>query len=237
MDGHVATASAPGLRGRDRRSAFATGPMAPLAVTALCLLAMALVWAVAELIPAVQLKDAILLDKFASLEHPPIEPLAEAVLRLLNPTAFVLWGIALVAVAFANGRPRVALAVVFVLALAPLSADILKPLLAHAHDRVGEARKIGASSWPSGHATAATALAMCAALVAPPRLRGVVVLLGTVFVVAVGASLLILQWHMPSDVVGGVLLATAWTALAVAALRGGRRARAGGPASETRPAG
>jgi len=36
---------------------------------------------------------------------------------------------------------------------------------------------------------------------------------------AVGVALLVLAWHMPSDVVGGYLLATLWAALAFASLR------------------
>ncbi|MHB8235063.1 MAG: phosphatase PAP2 family protein, partial [Solirubrobacteraceae bacterium] len=36
---------------------------------------------------------------------------------------------------------------------------------------------------------------------------------------AIGAALLIRAWHMPSDVLGGYLLALAWTSLAVACLR------------------
>jgi len=34
---------------------------------------------------------------------------------------------------------------------------------------------------------------------------------------------LILAWHMPSDVLGGYLVAALWTALAVAALRAADR--------------
>ncbi len=35
---------------------------------------------------------------------------------------------------------------------------------------------------------------------------------------AVGVALLILAWHMPSDVLGGYLLGALWIALAVAGL-------------------
>jgi membrane-associated phospholipid phosphatase len=105
-----------------------------------------------------------------------------------------------------------------VLPLAPLSAEVLKPLLAHPHAYAG-LKDITAASWPSGHATAAMTLALCAVLVAPYTLRPLVAALGMGFVVAVGVSLLILAWHMPSDVFGGYLLAALWVSLAVAALR------------------
>ncbi len=91
-------------------------------------------------------------------------------------------------------------------------------MLAHAHARVGVS-EITAASWPSGHATAATVLALCAVLVAPRRVRPLVAVLGATFAAAVGVSLLILAWHLPSDVLGGYLLATLWMALVLAGLR------------------
>ncbi len=111
-----------------------------------------------------------------------------------------------------------ALAVALVMGMAPLTAETLKPLLAHPHARIyGD--EITAASWPSGHASAATALAMCAVLVAPRHLRPTVAVLGAIFAAAVGFSLLMLAWHLPSDVVGGYLVGTLWVALAVAGLR------------------
>jgi membrane-associated phospholipid phosphatase len=58
-----------------------------------------------------------------------------------------------------------------------------------------------------------------AVFVALALLRLLVGALGAIFAVAVGCALLILAWHMPSDVLGGYLLATLWIAIAVAALR------------------
>ena len=60
---------------------------------------------------------------------------------------------------------------------------------------------------------------LSALLVTPRRLRPLVAVIGALFVIAVSVSLLILAWHMPSDVLGGYLVATLWAALAVAALR------------------
>jgi membrane-associated phospholipid phosphatase len=94
----------------------------------------------------------------------------------------------------------------------------LKPLLAHSHASVGGVW-IGPASWPSGHSTAAVALVLAAVFVSPARLRPLVSLLGAVFAVAVGVSLLILAWHMPSDVLGGFFVASFWGALALAVLR------------------
>ena len=105
-----------------------------------------------------------------------------------------------------------------VLGLAPLTAELLKPLLAHPHAWVG-GDWVKAASWPSGHATAATALVLCAVLVVPARLRPTVAVAGVMFVAGVGFSLLVLAWHLPSDVLGGYLVGALWVALAVAGLR------------------
>jgi membrane-associated phospholipid phosphatase len=180
--------------------------------------ALALTWVVAALVPATHVKDAVALYDFTLLGGPRLDDVANALLRLLDPVLFIVWGLVLVGIAFERGRPRLALAVALVLGLAPLTAEILKPLLAHQHalvDGVG----VNAASWPSGHATAATALAMCAVLVAPDRLRPTVAALGAMFAVGIGFSTLVLAWHLPSDVFGGYLLGTLWTALAVAGLR------------------
>jgi membrane-associated phospholipid phosphatase len=224
MSGHAVTAEVRPARRFERSVPATPGPLSALGIAGLCLLGLAVIWVVAELIPAVQLKDATALYRFTTLDRPGINGPAEFLLHLLDPALFVLWAIALIAVAIAGERPRSALAVAVVLALAPFSADLLKPLLAHPHDHVG-GQVIGAASWPSGHSTAATALVLCAVLVAPPRLRRAVALLGMLFVIAVGAALLILAWHMPSDVLGGILLAGLWMALAVAALRASERVR------------
>jgi membrane-associated phospholipid phosphatase len=205
------------------------GPMAALAVAALCLVALAVTWVVAELVPAAQVKDTALLNHFVLLGRPRVDSLANGLLHLLDPAPFILWGLVLVAIALLRRRPRVAVAVALVLSLAPLTAETLKPLLAHPHVQMGLTH-IDAASWPSGHATAALALVLCAVLVAPVRLRPLVTGLGLAFAAAVGCSLLILAWHMPSDVLGGYLVASLWMALAVAALRtGDRRASPAGP--------
>jgi membrane-associated phospholipid phosphatase len=198
------------------------GAGGPLRVAGLCVLAMALVWIVADLVPAAHTRDAVLLRNFTHLEGAQVDSVANFLLKLLEPLLLTIWGVALVLFAIARDRPRVALAVAVVLGFAPLTADRLKPLLAHPHARAGGIH-LGPASWPSGHSTAALALALCAVLVAPPRLRPLVAVLGAAFAVAVGCALLILAWHMPSDVLGGYLLAALWMALAVAGLRAAER--------------
>jgi membrane-associated phospholipid phosphatase len=196
-----------------------SGPRTPLLIASACILALALVWVVAELVPAAHVRDAIALHDFTRLDsHARVHRVAEFLVHLMNVDLFILWGIALVAYAISRRRHGVAAAIAVVLSFAPLTSEKLKPLLAHSHARVG-AVQIGPASWPSGHSTAAMALVLCIALAAPARLRPAAIVLGAGFAVAVGISLLILAWHMPSDVIGGYLIAGLWMALAVAALR------------------
>jgi membrane-associated phospholipid phosphatase len=217
MSGTAYTAPAPSrLARRD------TGAARALGIALLCLLGLVLVWLTAELVPAARVRDASALHDFTQLSTPHVARIAEFALHLVDPVMLIFWGAALVLVALARGRGREALAVSAVIALAPLSADRLKPLLAHPHTSVGEVH-IGAASWPSGHSTAALALALCAVLVAAPRLRPLVALGGAAFALAVGASLLIQAWHMPSDVLGGYLMAALWAAVALTVLRAAER--------------
>jgi membrane-associated phospholipid phosphatase len=193
-----------------------------LLVAGLCVIGLALTWVLAELVPITHVKDAVALYDFTRLNRPLVEVPANALLDLLYPPFFALWGIVLVLIALRRRLPWVALAVAIVLPLAPFTAELLKPLLAHHHDQIGP-KYIANASWPSGHATAALTLVWCALLVAPPARRRLVAMLGGAYALAVGVALLVLAWHMPSDVVGGYLLATFWAALAFAALHSGER--------------
>ena len=210
-------AARPGAGGPARDLAGRPEGAWALRAAALCLVGMAATWTLAELVPAVHLRDAVLLNDFTKLSRPGVDGLANGLLHLLDPLLYTVWALLLVAVALLRRRPRVALAVAVVLPAAPGAAELLKPLLAHPHDSVGW-QWVGPASWPSGHATAAMTLVLCALLVAPHRLRPVVAALGCAVAVAVGCSLLILAWHMPSDVLGGYLLAALCVSLAVAAM-------------------
>jgi membrane-associated phospholipid phosphatase len=213
----------PGGSPRPSRSRVSLpGVRGPLGVAGLCVVALAITWMVAALLPGGEFKDAMALHDFNLLSHTHAKMLANGILALLRAPLYVLWALGVVTVALLRGRPRLALAAGLVMALAPLSAEVLKPLLAHPHVRIGPA-DVGPASWPSGSASAALALALCATLVAPTARRPLVLVLGLAFALAMGCSLLIRAWHMPSDVIGGYLLASLWMALAVAALRAADR--------------
>ena len=219
---------------QESRDVCGPGPRSALWLAGACVIAMVLVWAVADLVPAARSLDVHLLGKLTALsahrQHigtparagPHVEGTLNALVDLVNPTLYALWVALIIAVALIYRRARLAIAVAAVMVLAPLSAELLKPLVALNHEQLGYLG-VGPEAWPSGHATAALALALCAVLVAPARARATVAVLGALGALALGCALVILEVHMASDVIGGYLVAVLWAALALAALRAANR--------------
>jgi membrane-associated phospholipid phosphatase len=195
-------------------------PIWPLIAAAGCAAAAALIWLAVAFSPSVRWLDVAADHGFFDLQRPALVPIANAVSHSMDPAILVLTAIVLVAIALVRGRPRVAAAVPFILIGANVTTQLLKPALAYPRfsEWLGD-RQITGASWPSGHSTAAMAVALCAVLVVPPRMRPAVAAIGAVFAVAIAYSLVTLGWHWPSDVLGGFLVAAAWTLVAVAALR------------------
>jgi len=198
----------------------------------LCILGLAATWGIAAHLPAARLRDAAALRGFIGLDHPIVTALANDVLSLVSPMSATVFALVAMAVAVRRGRSRLAVAIPVVLGGAVGSAELLKPLLAVPHDYIDATHQLSAASWPSGHSTAVMSMTLCALLVAPSRWRPAVAAIGGVFTVAVGFSLLTLAWHMPSDVIGGYLMAGVWVSAAVAVLS---RAEAAEPADAARP--
>jgi hypothetical protein len=67
-------------------------------------------------------------------------------------------------------------------------------------------------------------VALALVIIAPPRLRALAATLGGVLTVVTVFSIMMLGWHYPSDIIGGLLVATFWACLAVIPLRGEVRA-------------
>jgi membrane-associated phospholipid phosphatase len=192
---------------------------APLLGAVLCAAALVAGWALTFHVAAGRWLDSSVLEGFTALNRPSTRGLADGVAHLVDPVSFVLLGAALVVIALVRGRPRLAAAVVVVLAGASVTTQFLKPALADPRIAGWLGQQIHPASWPSGHATAAMSLALCAVLVAPPRVRPLAAAAGGAFAVAVSFAVLVIAWHYPSDVLGGFLVAALWTLLAVAALR------------------
>jgi len=167
----------------------------------------------------VERADANVLGGFAGLRRPLIDSIAYGIASLCDPKIFVILAAILVLCALILRRGRVAAAVTGILLGANFTTQVLKSLLHQAHPvvfRLDGVAQVRGGSWPSGHATAAMSLALCAVLVARARWRPAVAAAGAAFAVAVCFSFLILIWHYPSDVLGGFLVAATWTLVGVA---------------------
>jgi membrane-associated phospholipid phosphatase len=166
--------------------------------------------------------DAAALDGFASLgDHARIAHAADIAVHAFDPVPFAVMTCAIVVFALLARGARHAAAAGLLLAGANVSSQVLKPLLAHPRDTSGfhHAHELHAQAYPSGHVTAAMSLALAAVLVTPRAWRPLVATVCGVAVLGVSIAVVVLNWHFPSDVVGGQLLATTWCLVALAALR------------------
>lgn len=194
----------------------------PTAATALagalaCLIALVAVGLGAAFSPAVQSVDANAAAGFVAAAPTGLGTLTTRIARLCDTGPYMVIGLALVGVALLRGRLARAGAVGVLLVLTGLTTQTLKSTLGH--PRAGDILGVDMGSWPSGHSTAAMTIALCAVLVAPRALRGAVAVLGAAFALAVGLGVLVMEWHLATDVAGGYLVATGWMLVAVAALR------------------
>ena len=224
-------------------------PLTLLILALACALGALAVWLAAFAIPAGQRLDGSALAAFAVVAQPRLEPSIQGLAGLANMLPLMIIAATLVGVALLRRRWLMAALVPLILLAANVFTQLVKPGLAH--PRIVELSGIEGTypaSWPSGHSTVAMSLALCAVLVAGPRLRPFVAVLGAGYAIAVGYSLVALGWHLPSDVLGGFLVAATFTLLGAAALArlepqpqaaaaaAPRRRRAGVPSALVMPA-
>jgi membrane-associated phospholipid phosphatase len=194
-------------------------PRIPLLGALACLTLLAITGLMAYFSPVAHVRDAAALQGFTALNRPRLTPWLNDVAHLANPLPYALIGLGLAGIAAARGRGRVAVAILVLLVVNGATTEALKQLLAHPrHADWLAGNQISAASWPSGHATASMTLALSFVLAVPARLRPLAAAVGTVFAISVSYAILALAWHWPSDVVGGFLVATTWTLVAVAAV-------------------
>jgi membrane-associated phospholipid phosphatase len=194
-------------------------PAAALVVAVACALATAAVWLLAFQTGAGARLDSSVLRGFTGLQGTKVEPVADAAAHLADPIPFALLALAIIGMALARRRPFHAVVVPVVLCGATLTTQLLKPVATEARPAEPPPLAPLADAWPSGHTTAAMALALCLVLVTPARWRPLAAAAGGAFAVAQAYGLLVMGWHYPSDVVAAFGVATAWLALGIAALR------------------
>jgi membrane-associated phospholipid phosphatase len=166
--------------------------------------------------------DQAALHGFTALSRGWLATVAEGLTHTCNPLPYALAAIVVIAAGWRMKGLRTAAAVGVLIAGANVTSQTLKPLLAY-HRELWHTEwhlyNLQDAAFPSGHATAAMSISLALLMIVPRAYRPLVATLGTLFTLAVSFSLLILQWHFPSDVVGGYLVATAWGLVTLAGLR------------------
>jgi membrane-associated phospholipid phosphatase len=184
-----------------------------LLAAAACVVGLVALYVAAFHLGVTERADARVLDGFLSLRSPKAYDGAAFVASLFNLAPYAVAVLIVAGAALWRGGPRLVAAVLAIIVGAGLTTQLLKQLTA----AVREPLWLSGPSWPSGHVTAATSLALCVVLIAPAVLRPYAVVAGALGVLAAGCSVLVLGSHHPSDVAGGMLMGGAWTAGTVAA--------------------
>jgi membrane-associated phospholipid phosphatase len=180
-------------------------------------------------VPAVGEADLRTLEGFMGLWTLPGAPLSLDLVNLFNPLPYAALAGTLVIAAFVAGRPRAAAVALLTMVGAGVTTQVLKPLLATQRE-YPVWHFMGPEAFPSGHTTAAMSFALALVIVSSPRWRPLAAAIGGLVTVAMVFSLLVLGSHYPSDVAGGLLVATGWACLSTAALRLELRPSVAGPA-------
>lgn len=151
----------------------------------------------------------------------PINALAAVLVNLGDLGSLLVFLAVACAIGLRDGRRREVLAAIVVVAGANLTTQLLKTTLEHARHKAFEhgIELPWPNSFPSGHTTAAASIAVALLLVVPAAHRFAAAVLGAGITAAVGFSVVILGWHYPSDVLGGLLVVGTWAFAALAWLR------------------
>jgi membrane-associated phospholipid phosphatase len=193
----------------------------PVLVALWCAAALAVTGLLAFGWPPMRSVDVESLAGFTRLaiHHPR---LANAASRAVSGGTLLTYaaGGAILAAALMERRRRLAIAIPLTLAAADATSELLKQLIVQTRTD-----QIPASSWPSGHAAAVMTLALCAVVVVPHALRPIAALLATGASIGVAYIVLILGWHFPSDVIGGIFVAGAWVSIMLAVVSRSEGAR------------
>ncbi|MGQ2913048.1 phosphatase PAP2 family protein [Aeromicrobium sp.] len=206
---------------RPARGSAVRGPAALTAVAAVALGGV-LVWFVL-LTPLGQRLDERAMNTVVAGRETQLQVLS--VLGYVSIGAIGIVSIVCVALALSRGRVPLAVGALTIIAGANVTTQVLKHVLLQRADLVDGV--VASNSFPSGHTTVIASGVGALCLVSPRWMRPLVVPVGAFAVALTGASTVVAGWHRPSDVVGAVLVTTAWTA-AVSVLLGSDHERVPG---------
>ena len=190
------------------------GILTPLGFAILSALAVWLTWRVFVAWPTGQLIDDAAWQG-STFGRDVIGSVVRPIVRVISEPFLVLAAIAAFIIAALQRRWSIAIAATAMLAGANVTTQLLKERLFVRPDFDLTERAV--NTLPSGHTTAAAAVAATALLIAPPRWRGPVALVGAGYAAATGMGTLAMGWHRPSDVVAAYAVAAAWYFLIEAA--------------------
>ncbi len=143
---------------------------------------------------------------------------AHELLNTISIASLVLVGGLIVLVALARRRPLLAMGAAIVIGGSTVTSELLKHAILQ-RPNLGIFDAVGPdASFPSGHTTVAFSLAIAALLVAPSHNRAVVGILGSLYAIGIAVGVVATANHRPSDVIGAVLVVTAWAAVVAAVL-------------------
>jgi membrane-associated phospholipid phosphatase len=173
--------------------------------------------------------------------------LASVLVHLGDLGALMALSAVVVAIGLYFGRRREVVAALIVVAGANITTQLLKLVFEHTRHMFWEPGVAlpwtkafpSGDSFPSGHTTAAASIAAALLFVVPARHRVTAATCGLILTAAVAISVVVLDWHYPSDVLGGLLVVASWGFAVLAGLRlaprpdaarGGASATVGGTA-------
>lgn len=183
-------------------------PIAGCLICAGCLIVLV---ALVYLVAPIERLDARILGEFVVPPGSSADFVASLFERLADPLPQLVLVASVCLVAWRRRRPRLAVVAVALVAGAALITQLLKILLAHPryHAILGD-RQVGSNGFPSGHSAGAMSMALALFVVVPRSWKPSVAVVGGGLTVAVGASLVVLSLHYPSDILGGWLVTAGW---------------------------
>jgi membrane-associated phospholipid phosphatase len=163
-------------------------------------------------VDSIQHLDARLLAHLSVGRFGRIGDVANPIADVGNPAPQVLLLFAGLMIAIRSDRREAALAGLAIILGANLTTAVLKHALAAPRfDPVLGWAQVGEDSFPSGHATAAFAMAVAWALFVPPRWRRPAAAAGFFLASLVALAVIVLRYHFPLDALGGLLVVSTWT--------------------------
>jgi hypothetical protein len=143
---------------------------------------------------------------------PPYRVAGQHSLRTIDAATVALALVGLAALAIVRRRVARAVAGAFVVLVSVGSAELLKRLLPFPPGRP--------PTLPSGHTAVAVSLGIALVLAVPPVLRPTAAVAGAAYGAAIGFSVVVIGWHLPSDAIASFFLCGFWASLAGLALPG-----------------